>query len=875
MKFQIILGMASMLLVTSANAITERMCFGQVQVDTTSELVAKISVAENDRFKDKKCTKFFHYYKGKVNFDQASCNANSEQIALDKGYAPFGVFFRGWESTPKTGISKYEWEISGPNTSRGSAPVLAKFKSFNAAYVFEEPGQYTASLTITDKSGNTDTTIKEITVWDNNKDYYVDSELGDDRYDGLFMTPDESCNPSNSTVGSCSGPWKTATRAFGEINPFKVLNYPNGKYTVDGICETKNTIQVTRYKQGNFKIFRGSSYLKSDVLKDSNSDLIPPVNVEICSSLVSKRNSVLKPGDQILFKRGQRFDLETGYNKISSYKANNNSVEYNYEKLGFETLATFHHWSQVKGVHFSAFGNGKKPVIKNVGKVSAYVINILGVGNMDIAMSDLEFDLETDKDIPFEKRAIFVFSPSDPQNIIFNRVDVKNMKQGIVASTTNAKGLFIVDSSFKDSSITQLYTSHSHQDVALLRNKFDYSANHLAYTSIDSGLVLDNEFSRPAFGRHAFRLYGGAHSNPNQFVWIEGNKFTGWIDPRTAEEYGSVFADGKRYNHLLVHLGPNGWGDEELATHDVVFKKNIVKDGEKLMEIGDMENLTISDNQFISHDEYYTHRIILNQKNSSRPLKNITIDNNVFIEKTLNSIRGVKLGIIQLENYFQKKCSDQFNNEDIKISNNTFYLPTGRHVFSYYPLKQGKDLNKRDLPDLTLGQAEKVLEKTVSLINNKVFSAKPYDTLVQLGGDFWAKTLKDGTAEKIVSKLDSSIGASEYYEGKTQLGNDFRFYTMDSNLTSDLVTTNWNDVKTVLVDDILKGVTRVAANDNSWTWSDVQTFGEENGISPDDVGDAMMNSMVSSSAAGEMQDQVVKEKSWVEVFVTWWNSLFD
>jgi hypothetical protein len=156
-----------------------------------------------------------------------------------------------------------------------------------------------------------------------------------------------------------------------------------------------------------------------------------------------------------------------------------------------------------------------------------------------------------------------------------------------------------------------------------------------------------------------------------------------------------------------------------------------------------------------------------------------------------------------------------------------------------------------------------------------VFSAKPYDTLVQLGGDFWAKTLKDGTAEKIVSKLDSLIGASEYYEGKTQLGNNFRFYTMDSNLTSDLVTTNWSDVKTVLVDDILKGVTKVSANDDSWTWGDVQTFGEENGISPDDVGDAMMNSMVSSSAAGEVQDHVVKEKSWVEIFVTWWNSLFD
>ncbi|MCF6202734.1 MAG: PKD domain-containing protein [Methylococcaceae bacterium] len=888
MKFQIILGMASMLLVTSANAITERMCFGQVQVDTTSELVAKISVVENDRFKDKKCTKFFHYYEGKVNFDQASCNANSEQIALDKGYAPFGVFFRGWESTPKTGISKYEWKISGPIKDGGSSPVLAKFTSFNAAYVFEEPGKYTASLTITDEAGNTDTTIKEITVWDNNKDYYVDSELGDDRYDGLSRVPSKNCSPSNSKIGSCSGPWKTATKAFGEINPFNVSDYPNGKYKADGICKTKDTVRVAPYEFNlghyeyklakiplHYKIFKNSPYLKSEVMKDSNGNLLPPVDADICTSLVAKRQSVLKPGDQVLFKRGQQFDVETGYSTIKAYK---DKLGDYYERLEVSPLLRFNHWSKINGIHFSTFGSGEKPVIKNVGKVSSSLLGIIGVGVMDIAFSDLKFDLETEN-TPFYNRATLLFSSSDPQNIIFNRVNVENMKEGIIASTIDAKGLFLVDSKFYDSSVVMLYAAHSYKDIAMIRTKLDYSASHLFYSSIDSGLFLDNEFTRPAFGRPAYRLYGGKHSNPNRFVWFENNKFIGWVDPRTADG-GGVFSNGKRYNSKIVHLGPNGWGEQRLATHDVVFKNNIVKDGETLMMVGDLENLTISGNQFISHDEYYAHRIILNQKLSSRPLKNITIDNNVFIEKTINQTRGVKLGIIQLKNYFQTKCSDQFNNEDIKISNNTFYLPTGRHVFSYYPLKQGKDLQKRELPDLSLDQAEKILEKTVSLINNKVFSAKPYDTLVQVGGDFWAKTLKDGTAEKIVSKLDSSIGASEYYEGKTQLGNNFRFYTMDSNLTSDLATTKWKDVKTVSVDNILKGVTRVASkvalNDNSWTWNDVQTFGDENGISPDEVGEAMMNSMVSSTDAGdEMQGHVVEEKSWVEIFVTWWNSLFE
>ena len=591
------------------------MCFGQVPLDTSSNLMAKISVTDGSGYysSSTKCQNFYSYYSGHVDFHQSDCLANVSQLSLDKGYAPLGVFFRGWESTPKAEITKYEWKIKGPIAAGTTPPVLATYEAFNAAYVFEKPGEYETELTVTDSAGNTSTDVRKVSVWERKGNiYYVDSVIGDDRYNGLAKTIDSKCDLTSSRVGTCAGPWKTATRAFGELSPYKVSKYPDGKYAAEGICLEKGEAEIVRYKQGNFKTFRNSTFVGGEALTDSAGNYLPSVSTEICLKAADKRETALRPGDQILFKRGQNFDLETAYNKITSYTATSNNVVYNYERLDQEPIVTVGHWTKAIGVHFGAYGEGAKPQIKNTGKASSIAINLQGVGMMGLSLSELTFDLSSDITNPFNNnRATLLVGIGNPVNLVFDKIDVNKMDQGIIANSERGHGLFVFNSKFYDSNVTQFYSQSSHEDVALVGNKYDYSANHLIYSSIDSGLIINNELTKPAFGRTAFRLAGGSFEKPDRFVWISGNKMSGWIDPRTSAE-GHAFADGKRYNYLLVNLGPNT-SDSDKVEHDVVFIKNTVADAETMLGIGAAENLTIKDNLFVTADYSQAARVILNQ----------------------------------------------------------------------------------------------------------------------------------------------------------------------------------------------------------------------------------------------------------------------
>mgnify|MGYP006306854529 CR=1 FL=1 len=123
------------------------------------------------------------------------------QYSITDFFAPLPVFFEGWRSSPRDEIVQWEWDFGD-----GSP----KFYGFNAAHVYEEPGTYQARLKVTDMHGNSALSEHiEIHVQERDgKTYYVDSQVGDDSYDGLCMTPD----------GSGCGPWKTATRAFKCLN---------------------------------------------------------------------------------------------------------------------------------------------------------------------------------------------------------------------------------------------------------------------------------------------------------------------------------------------------------------------------------------------------------------------------------------------------------------------------------------------------------------------------------------------------------------------------------------------------------------------------------------------------------------------------------
>jgi PKD repeat protein len=135
-------------------------------------------------------------------------------ITLTSGYAPFPVFFEGWQSTPRSDLVKYAWDFgAGTEGDEGGR----YFEGFNAAHIFETVGTYTVTLTVTDYLGSTDTGTVSITVNARNSagTYYVDSDIGNDAYDGTA-----------ATVADGHGPWRTANKPIflmqktGGVYPF-------------------------------------------------------------------------------------------------------------------------------------------------------------------------------------------------------------------------------------------------------------------------------------------------------------------------------------------------------------------------------------------------------------------------------------------------------------------------------------------------------------------------------------------------------------------------------------------------------------------------------------------------------------------------------
>jgi len=845
--------------ITGNLAAAERMCFGQVPVETSTDLVAKITIGESDYFKRLKCSHYFSYYEKNVNFTQAECEAIKDQLFADKGYAPYGVFLRGTDSTGKDNIASYDWAIKNSVTNE----VLTTYNAFNAAYVFEQAGEYSATLTITDKNGTTSTDTKNITVWARDgKDYFVDSAIGDDRYDGLSQTPDTTCDANIAPLNSCTGPWKTATRALGEMSPYQVTNYPNGEYTAENICSSTETVDIRRYPQGNFKLFRSSTFVESEALKDIDGEYLPVVPTQLCSDTVAKRDTILRPGDQVLFNRGQQFKLETGVNTTYKYTATGDDIIYYYEKLDTQPIVVVGHWSQAKGVHFGAYGSGTSPAINNTGKTSNTALHFQGVGMLGFSMSNLDFNLNSNTPNPFETRATFVTMNGNPTSTVFNNINIKGMNQGIIASVDESThGLFIFNSTFYDSKVTQLYTSNSYNDVAVVNNSFDYSYNHLLYTSISHGLIHNNTLSRPAFGRTAFRLSGENFTNPNNYVWISDNKISGWIDPRTFAEFGPGLGDGKRYNYSLINISPNA--PAEKAIHDVVFTRNTVTDAENIMNIGVGENISIHHNTFQTADTSSTNRIQLSPIFALRPLRNISIDNNKFIDSAIAE-GPYTSSFISLPNYSGTKCSDQFTHQKINITNNAFYSADNqKRMFLFTPLSQGKDLLGNSLPDLSLEQAETFLKKELILTNNNFITPDIATPSIQIGG-----------ASRAYDNLnETNIDWTNYFQGTESDLGDYRLYNQQSLFSQQIGSNTFSLTDSISIATFLASENTIVAVE--LTWDDLIAYAVENNIKPAEIEVMILNQVLASNPSSAIGVNYSSDVGVFEQIGQWFSSIPD
>ena len=492
-------------------------------------------------------------------------------ITLTNGYAPFPVFFEGWQSSPRANLVRYDWDFG----ARTEGDELGRyFDGFNAAHVYETPGIYTVTLTVTDYLGvQSPPATVTITVLARNSagTYYVDSALGSDSNDGKA-----------ATVGGGHGPWQTATKALGMLQ-----KTGSGPYT-----------------------------------------------------------ALLNPGDRVLFNRGQTFAL-TG------------NITYN---GGNPYLISLAHGQTCQGVQFGAYGAGSKPIIQWQGSAdtipgsspAAQSIGSLyaaGYGGAYIVWSDLQFNfLNPTNGVQLGG---ILSGYSAWKNILFLRCDCidanSNSIWGMEGLDPAPDGIFTVSCTCNNyltassGSGTMVYGGPSH--LALLNNRFDMSANHIAYLKpVNKGVISKNVFSRPARGRTAIRIDGGPASSsgsPGQSgvaigqtannIVVSDNQFLGWVDTvigGAGRSGGAHGVDGTTYNYKLIDFGANSDGQQ---IHDqIVFERNVITNFMTGMTVKNTSNMTIRNNLYVS--PVAGMALGLNDPSLEyRPLQNVFIYGNTFL----------------------------------------------------------------------------------------------------------------------------------------------------------------------------------------------------------------------------------------------------
>ncbi len=482
---------------------------------------------------------------------------------LTRYYAPLPVFFEGWKSEPRSEIVDYVWDF-------GDGSPL--FRGFNAAHVYEEPGQYTATLTVTDEAGRTASASVSIeALARDGKTYYVDSEIGNDSNPGT--------DPEK--------PWRTATKAFLGIH-----------HTWYG------------------------------------------------------------PGDSVLFKRGQTFDLEAG-------KVNPGG------------------WRTGYGYRLGAYGEGEKPLIRHVGTNTQPLVKFPNPGAVHITFMDLQFDGTSPEGAVSD---IFNIT-NDSTNLLFLRCDLRNGYQSI---TLNGKGpnytvtnSFIVGCTFYNSKNLHLF-GKAHR-YALLDNHIDYADNHLAYLSyLDKAIISGNVFTRPPHGRTALRVSGSeGYTYKTNNVHVVNNIFRGWVDPLTG---GTHTGGGTRYTAVLVEFGPNTTTDQGMEY--AIFEDNRVEDGETLIKFGNWEHVIVRRNIFRTASGYGgAARLHLGHPFERRPLKDIRIVDNDIIS---NEKRPGKSGVFSLFRYGGPIYNGTNRHQEIYFENNRVVMDGGATRLIYLTNQPGQ-----------------------------------------------------------------------------------------------------------------------------------------------------------------------------------------
>lgn len=544
------------------------------------------------------------YYRSTNNYwQQNPLNAGYTGLSTYVGYAPWPVYFEGWGSSPASNIVSYYWDFGiGTESDYGGR----YFEGINAAHLYETPGIYTVILTITDKYGRISTSERLVTILDsiaeNKKIYYVDPVNGSDAYDGLSQTVDSAS----------VGPWQTFDKVISMLHksngshvstwPLKPGDKVLLKRSTTAICQAINKFNHGTMSQG----IHIGTYGTGDNPKVQWST--PP------SAANWQPNHLYAIGDYFI-NNNLVFKVATSYTSSATYLK---SEEQN----------------STPGAIFSASANG--PGMLTITDIDFYCndSNITYVNNV-INISDAA------RNICFARCHFH-----EPFNtaVLFNPVNTNSLIQ-------EPYGIFILGCTATQDTISNasivLLTYGCCAGLAIIGTEADKSGNHINYlTQINSGVITDNVFSRPAFGRTALRITGGSLTGPAQRVHVTRNKFLGWIDPQNGDilEVGAGGAvhngGGIRYNFALVNLSHNGSPNKYLD--NIIFERNILTNFEEGITLVNNRSSIIRNNIFVSPSESAQAIRIGDSSgtNQMRPCDNVKIINNTFMYNGSNFTPG-------------------------------------------------------------------------------------------------------------------------------------------------------------------------------------------------------------------------------------------
>ena len=388
------------------------------------------------------------------------------------------------------------------------------------------------------------------------------------------------------------------------------------------------------------------------------------------------------PNDSVLFKRGGSYI----FNK--AYPAN----------VSIDRLL------------FATYGAGDKPVIQydSATTTPGGTLIRMGSGSGNVSFVDLAFKFKS-----LSSTAQFggaLQGVGKNRNLLALRVEAQDLQSqfftfGKPTSTNPAvaeainTGVFVIDSKFwvSDAQYNQTAINNNKGpngtfdatmiygymgNLALIGNTFDHSYNHLTYlTHLNKAVIVNNNFSRPAFGRDALRIDGGLiNGKGTNNVYVADNNIMGWRDLSLGggDNGGKVHNGGGAYNYQLINIGPNGNHDQALSF--ITFERNTLTNFLWGMKIADADNVIIRNNLFVSpnQEKRASGVIMIGDRDWEwRPVQNATITGNTFVIQSLSHVAPNPTAIFYI-NPFNKNngISTTTEHQNITIANNLIYRPT-------------------------------------------------------------------------------------------------------------------------------------------------------------------------------------------------------